>query len=205
MITKIKIHVILVLGLLSVGIFAGCATLGSGKTQAVSVSSNVDGAEIFLDGIVIGKTPFTGPVAKNKQQLRVEAAGYRTETITLSKSLDPLFWGNIIIGGTVGSITDFATGAAYQYAPASYQVELREEGMSEAAFMRQLGTRKMAMVYIDPIVTDLASGGGEYLNALIEISGYGDGDALSSEEVLEAMKESRGDRIKFGQLIVDSL
>lgn len=192
-------------GLLLAGAVAGCATIGTGTTQAITVSSNVDGAEVFLDGVVIGRTPFTGPITKNKDQLRVEASGYRPETVTLSKSLVPLFWGNIIIGGTVGSITDFATGAAYQYAPASYQVELREEGMSEDAFLRQLGTRKMAMVYIDPIASDLANGGGEYVEALIEMSGYGGAQSISQADILAAMEESRGNRTKFGELVVDLL
>lgn len=202
---KINRYHLFVFAVLIAGTVAGCATIGTGTTQAITVSSNVDGAEIFLDGVVIGRTPFTGPIKKNKDQLRVEASGYRSETITLSKSLVPIFWGNIIIGGTVGSLTDFATGAAYQYAPASYQVEMREEGMSENAFLRQLGTRKMAMVYIDPIAADLANGGGEYLNGLIEMSGFGDSESLTKADVLNAMEESRGNRAMFGKLIVDRL
>lgn len=202
---KLNRYVLFAFGLLLAGVIAGCATIGTGTTQAITVSSNVEGAEIFLDGVVIGRTPFTGPIKKNKDQLQVEAAGYRSETITLSKSLVPLFWGNIIIGGTVGSITDFATGAAYQYAPASYQVELREEGMSEDAYLRQLGTRKMAMVYIDPIAADLANGGGEYVDALIEMSGYAGARSITESDILSAMKESKGNRTKFGELIVDLL
>ena len=198
-------YLALVIAVVLAGAVAGCATIGTGTTQAITVSSNVDGAEISLDGVVIGRTPFTGQVKKNQNQLRIEASGYRPETVTLSKSLVPLFWGNIIIGGTVGSITDFATGAAYQYAPASYQVELREEGMSDNAFLRQMGTRKIAMVYIDAIASDLASGGGEYLDGIIAMSGYGDLEPLTQQDVLEAMEESRGNRIKFGELVVARL
>jgi len=52
---------------ISVVVVSACATIASGKTQAISVSSNVEGADVFLDGILIGQTPFTGPVAKNKR------------------------------------------------------------------------------------------------------------------------------------------
>ena len=78
--------------------------------------------------------------------------------------------------------------------------------MSEDAFLRQLGTRKMAMVYIDPIASDLANGGGEYVEALIEMSGYGGAQSISQADILGRNgEESRGNRTKFGELVVDLL
>lgn len=178
---------------------AGCASIASGTTQSITVSSNVEGAEVFLDGVVIGTTPFTGPVDKNKSQIRVEAEGYRTETLALSKSLDPVFWGNIIIGGTLGSITDFATGAAYQYAPASYQVDLQRAGQARDNFLRDVATRKFSMIYIDEIALDLANGGGDYLSALVEIiNGENDG-SVTAGDVERAFEASSGHPILFGR------
>lgn len=186
-------------------VIAGCATIASGTTQMVSVSTNVDGAELYLDGEKIGTTPFTGALPKNKSTMRVEAEGYRSETLSLAKSIDPLFFGNIIIGGTLGSITDFATGAAYQYAPASYQVELQEAGQSEQAFRAQTATRKFAMIYIDEISRDASAGGGEYLDALVQImSEYGGAD-VGAADVVEALETSRGHTVLFGHEVVELL
>lgn len=180
---------------------AGCATIASGKTQAITVSANVEGAEVFLDGVMIGSTPFTGPVAKNKEQLRIELDGYRTETLALSKSLDPIFWGNIIIGGTLGSITDFATGAAYVYAPASYQVDLQRAGQSRDDFHHEVVVRKFSMIYIDEIALDISNGGGDYLNALTELVTWRGSDA-TGDSVEAALIGSGGDPVEFGNAVV---
>ena len=91
---------------------------------------------------------------KGQQEIRVEKEGYRTTTLVLSKSLEGIFWGNIIIGGTLGSITDFATGAAYAYAPATYHVEMKANGTSQIEFERRMTVRKFAMIFIDEISQD---------------------------------------------------
>ena len=108
-----------ILALFSLSLFiTSCATIATGTTQLVTINSNVDGATVSLDGVNVGKTPFTGEIKKNGKVVTIEKEGYKTYTIALSSSLEGLFWGNIIIGGTLGSITDFASGAAYKYAPA---------------------------------------------------------------------------------------
>lgn len=186
-------------------VVTSCATITSGTTQAISVSSNVQGAEVYLDGDKIGTTPFNGNVKKGKSTLRIEAPGHSSETLSLSKSLDPKFWGNIIVGGTLGSITDFASGAAYQYAPASYQVELRANGQSGEAYHLQLVVRKFAMIYIDDISRDLASGSGEHLSALVELINRGSTIRVTAREIRSAMHSSRGEPSVFGRKVVELL
>lgn len=190
---------------LMVLLVAGCATIASGTSQVISVSSNVDGATVYLDEAQIGTTPFAGPVSKGKSMLRLEAQGYRNENVSLSKSLDPVFWGNIILGGTLGSITDFATGAAYQYAPASYQVEMRATGQDEEAFVRQLVTRKFALIFIDEISRDLRHGGGDHLSALLQIINEGAEVPVDASAISNAMKSSRGEPVPFGHRVVGLL
>lgn len=189
---------------LTIAVVSGCATIASGTTQTISISSNVDGAELFLDGEQIGTTPYTGEVAKGKSTLRVEAEGYRSETVSLSRSLEPVFWGNIIIGGTLGSITDFAAGSAYQYAPATYQVEMQAAGQAEEAYRRQLAVRKFSIVYIDEISRELATeAGGDYLLALSTLVEEYTGHAPSRDTVAEALRSSRGNPVRFGNTVVD--
>src|SRR5688500_13529188 len=130
---------------------SACATVMQRKNQTITVTSNVEGADVLLDGQRLGTTPFAGVAPKHKSMPMVQKAGYQTASLALSKTLEPAFWGNIIIGGTLGSITDFATGAAYQYAPASYQVELRSASQSEADFAAQVKLRGFAMIYMNEI------------------------------------------------------
>ena len=200
-----KAALALAMSMLAGVVVAGCATVVSGTTQMMTISSNVEGAEIFLDGEKIGTTPFTGAVPKNKSAVRVEAEGYQGENLSLSKSIDPMFFGNIIIGGTLGSITDFATGAAFQYAPSTYQVELRARSQSEQAYRGQLATRKFAMLYANEISQDVAAGGGEYLDALVTIMREYAGAAVHRSDVQNALRDSRGNVVRFGKEVVELL
>ncbi len=191
--------------LASVLLNAGCASIVKGSTQTISISSNVDGAEVFLDGQRIGTTPFTGIVPKNKGFLMVQKSGFKTANVALSRSLEPIFWGNIITGGTLGSITDFASGAAYQYAPASYQVDLNKEGQAQTDFERRVAARKFAMVYLDRISADLAHGSGDYLNALIAIVNGDKGGGANAVAIRKALVASDADPVRFGNQIIEMI
>src|SRR5439155_9601807 len=109
---------------MSVGLFAGlltggCASIVNGTTQVVTIDSNVRGAEVAVDGEMVGRTPYTGPIKRGSTTtVRVSTQGYQPKTITLSTEIEPIFWGNIILGGFFGSTTDAGTGAMYKYAPA---------------------------------------------------------------------------------------
>jgi hypothetical protein len=180
---------------------AGCATILSGTTQTITLSTNVEGAEVFLDGVQVGTTPFVGPVAKKKEQLRIELDGYRSETVVLSKSLDPVFWANIILGGTIGSITDYVTGAAYQYAPASYQVDLQRTGQSDEDFLHEVLARKFSMIYIDQIALDLGNSGGDYVSALVNILNSNGNGRVAASDIAAAFARSSGYAVHFGREI----
>ncbi len=184
-----------------VAFFTGCASIAKGTSQLMTVNCNVDGAALTLDGAQIGTTPFTGKVPKGKSILMISKPGYASQSIALSKGLEPMFWGNIIIGGTLGSITDWGTGAAYSYTPASYQIDLRKDGQSLNDFERQYKVRKFSMLYYSQISFEVASGKGEHLDALVSLLG-----ARSNKEeivllIKKAVKESQGDQVIFGNRI----
>lgn len=107
----------------------GCSTILNGKTQSISVDSNVKGAEVLINQVVVGQTPFTGQAPRGQApQITVRKAGYETKTVVAETGFEPVFWGNILIGGVLGSTTDNATGSMYKYAPATFNVELKPEG-----------------------------------------------------------------------------
>ncbi len=177
----------------------GCASIIKGTTQTVTISSNVDGAEILMDGQRIGTTPYAGPAPRNKSAIVVQKAGYQSATVALSKTLEPVFWGNIISGGTLGSITDFATGAAYAYAPAAYQVDLKANTQSSGDFQEEVAIRGFAMIHIDEIASDVSAGTGEHLAALLRLLNDEPGARHTVADVRRALEESRGNAIAFGR------
>lgn len=192
---------------LAIGIsiyFAGCATIAKGTRQLITINCNVKDAIIRLDGFKIGVTPFIGEVKKNGQVLTISKEGYKTHRIALSKSLEAAFFGNIITGGTIGSITDFATGAAYQYSPASYQVDLVAETASLERFQEQFELRKFAMLNMSNIVIDISNNSGNYLETIVYLAKL-NYDEKSKELIRNKIIESEGDQVKFGNLIVDIL
>lgn len=120
-----KIALIAALALVS----TGCSTILNGKTQSISVDSNVKGAEVVINQVVVGQTPFVGQAPRGATpQITIRKAGYESKTIVAETAFEPVFWGNIIFGGVLGSTTDNATGSMYKYAPATFNVELKPEG-----------------------------------------------------------------------------
>lgn len=104
---------------------AGCSTIVSGQEQALQINSNVSGADVLLNGVLIGKTPFSGPIKKSATaSVTVRKDGFKERTVQLATEVEGSFWGNIIIGGLPGSSTDYGTGAMYKYAPNVIQVDL---------------------------------------------------------------------------------
>jgi hypothetical protein len=104
---------------------AGCSTIVTGQEQAVQINSNVSGADVLLNGVLIGKTPFSGQVKKSATaSVTVRKDGFKERTVQLATTVEGAFWGNIIIGGLPGSSTDYATGSMHKYAPNVIQVDL---------------------------------------------------------------------------------
>jgi len=107
---------------------SGCSTIVNGKVQTVAINSNVSGAKVTVNGVQVGETPFTGSLVRsNKTVVTVSKDGYESKTVTLDTAIEPIFWGNIIIGGVIGSTTDAATGSMYKYAPGTLEVDLEKK------------------------------------------------------------------------------
>ena len=105
---------------------SGCASILKGSEQPVNINSNVDGAEVLVNGQLVGRTPFTGTIKRTSDiRLTVQKDGYKSRTITLDTGIEPVFWVNIFIGGVFGSTTDFATGSMWKVSPNTYNVDLK--------------------------------------------------------------------------------
>lgn len=141
-----------------------CATIISGTSQAISIDSNVKGAEVKIEGNLVGQTPFHGKIKRQKEALAVVAAdGYTAQSITLTSSYNPvailsIFWDY--------STTDCITGACWEYAPNTYFVNLKSSTTSEAEFKRQSSLLAFCMTYHGQLTLELAAGDGDLLRSL---------------------------------------
>lgn len=109
-------------------LLSGCATVIKGADQTITFTSEPAGAEVLVDGISMGVTPLTVRLKKNKHSsFLIKKSGYKSFTRPLEKAFDAI----TLIGITSYSTpmtTDFVNGAAYEYAPNTYYVELAKVG-----------------------------------------------------------------------------
>lgn len=109
---------------LAIGL-SGCASIISGTSQDITFDSNPQGAKVYLDGKIMGTTPFTFSATKNKfSSLRVEKDGYISINRTVGKSYDPVALINIFWDL---STTDALTGAIYKYDDNNYFFDLQSQ------------------------------------------------------------------------------
>lgn len=100
-------------------VLSGCASIINEKTQQINVSSS-NGKP--LSGTIDG-TPFTGPgivtvTRENKDKVIVTQTEGCAQQTALTKSVDSVFFLNILSGGVFGSTTDYSTEKMWRYEPA---------------------------------------------------------------------------------------
>jgi hypothetical protein len=123
---KKEISVVLIVFLL---IQTGCASIVSGRSQDVNIRTNPPGAEIYINDVSRGATPLMANLKrKQRHSVRFVKEGYVEETRTTGKGFNWWFAGNILFGGIIGIIIDFATGAVYKVSPEDLNVTLVESG-----------------------------------------------------------------------------
>ncbi len=98
-------------------IMSGCSSIINEQTQQVNVSTP-NGQKV--SGTVNGQ-PFNAPgvvtlVRENKNKVFVtDAANCKSETVA-EKTVDPIFFINVVSGGPFGSTTDYSTEKMWKYA-----------------------------------------------------------------------------------------
>ncbi|MGK0441547.1 MAG: hypothetical protein ACJA0N_001346 [Pseudohongiellaceae bacterium] len=126
--TKILLSVFSVV----VVLLSGCSTIVSGDKEQLTIDSLPRGAMVKMDGIDVGVTPLTLSVSRKKANIELVKEGFDSQFVTLTKEINPMFFGNLIIGGLFGSSTDTATGAIHRYNPGQYMVTLKAASESSA-------------------------------------------------------------------------
>ncbi|WP_305825573.1 PEGA domain-containing protein [Massilia brevitalea] len=113
---------------------SGCASIQSGTSQNVKVSSNPAGATVYValkkDGVVtnkvaVGVTPLTVTLSRKHGSVFVEKEGYTPVEVSLTTRMNPWMWGNILLTSPLSTSIDTSTGASREYDPGEYMVDLQ--------------------------------------------------------------------------------
>lgn len=113
-------------GVMLLVFFSGCATLFKGSTQVLPVNSDPAGAEVFVDGVSVGRTPIQLRLVVNKPYtITVRSETGQERTVQVVNQLGTLWLVLDILVGLVPVIVDAATGAWYELQPGQVNVVLR--------------------------------------------------------------------------------
>ena len=106
--------------------FHSCATLFTGTSDNISITTKPEGAEIFIEGIKYGSTPATISVKRSlsDKEVVLKIEGYEPIRFKLQKEFNLVALLNF--GGMIGWVIDAATGSIYKYDPRSYAFDLKK-------------------------------------------------------------------------------
>ncbi len=188
-------------------ILQGCASIVSGTTQEITFQANPEDVLVTVNGKVIGKTPTTVQLDKKSGQSVVFSKdGFKPITMQLETTVEPWFWGNIVIGGLFGSTTDGLSGAIVKYSPNQYFVTLQPEGATHIDGLTLKDSREKAKIFIlthfTRLIEDIRQGSGEELSslvALLEISPEQEEDSLKK---IQALSETFTDPPAFADQVL---
>ena len=98
----------------------------------------VAGAAVLVDGEAVGNTPVVAKMSRNERHtITVKLEGYQPFEVKTSRHMNGWVIGNLVFGGPLGLIIDFADGAAYKLTPKEIAAQL---GRSNANARVQNGT-----------------------------------------------------------------
>ena len=104
----------IVLGLVVLGLLfaiSGCATIIAGKQANVNFSADPDGAQVYVNGSLMGTTPFQIKLDNNKDYvIEFKKEGYQPKTVFLNKGIGAGWVILDVVFGLIPVIVDAATG-----------------------------------------------------------------------------------------------
>lgn len=117
---------IVCVGLL-VAVESGCASVINGTTQKVSIHSTpaCATATILPEGTVVTTPAEVKLRRKMVHTVIFEHDGFARAIGYLDRTTSGVVWGNILIGGLLGTSIDASNGAAYNLTPDPLEVEMK--------------------------------------------------------------------------------
>jgi len=114
------------------------------------------------------------------------------------------FTGTAATGALAGfsSLIDLSTSANWKYSPSSYYVQLKEIDQYNSDYLDELAIRYFATMNHSQIAMDAGSNG-EYAEALANIMEVKMDSAAARQGINEALEESKGDQVMFGDALME--
>jgi hypothetical protein len=107
---------------------SSCATVITGSTQKIPVTSNPSNALARIDGSLCATTPTVFKLDRNTDHVvEISKEGYKTTTIILRKALSGATSGNFLGLGSAGVAVDALSGSEYKLIPEKVDVTLTKE------------------------------------------------------------------------------
>lgn len=175
-------------GLLGLLLLQSCATVFSDSSDTIRFDSSPSGADVFLNGEKIGRTPLNQTFIRDtfdKKTVQIIKPGYKEKSFTLQKKLNKVSFINFTFWPSW--ITDALSGNMIEYAPNSYQIFL--EPHSKESMEKLSATDKEKLLFIlshyQPLLGDIAQGRGEHLKNLWQLE---DTTHLSYDDYLKKLR-----------------
>jgi hypothetical protein len=202
-----KKSLLFLLGVIACGtMLTGCASIVTGTSQDVSFQTQPEGATVIISGKTIGKTPLTTNLKKeSKQTVSFEKEGYKTQTMQLSTRLNSWFWGNIVIGGVIGSTTDGLSGAVHEYTPDQYFITLppNENTHIDQTTKQKMQAKEFIVLAYRNIMVDVSKGSGEYLDSLMNSLSVQPNDRKEAASKIKTLSELYQDIPTFADRVLE--
>jgi len=112
--------VVVMVTLVAVLFSQGCCSIFTSGSQIISVDSKPEGAKVKV-GPHAGVTPYKVTLPRGKDYIIEASYEKKTETVNLTKSIEPVYWVNILFWP--GLIVDIVTGDMFKYEPTEYNFD----------------------------------------------------------------------------------
>lgn len=182
----------------------GCASVVTGTDQKLTFNSEPDDAVVTVSGRVLGKTPTTVAVDRaSNQSITFEKEGYKTYTAQLSTTTNPWFFGNIVLGGLVGSTTDGVSGAIHEYSPDQYFVTLKPDTPTGISTSKPRKIKEIIIAFSGNFRHQLASGGGEKVSVVLYLLDIGASEKETTIKTLNQLALNNQDDLELANTIIE--
>lgn len=122
-----KIFSTVVLPLVAASLLNSCASIISGSTQTIEVSSQPSGARVSLEDVPMGTTPTELTLSRKKShRVNIDHPGYQGYEVILQPAGNSMTGGNLLAGGLVGAMVDNSTGANIKLVPSKIDAVLKK-------------------------------------------------------------------------------
>ena len=111
-----------------------CATLFKGSTDDIKFGSNPVGAEVYVDGKLMGKTPLNLELVSKKTYVIEFKLEGKTKTVNLNNKVGAGWIVLDVLGGLVPVIVDAATGNWYQIKQKNVNVDFTGGGFMPSPY-----------------------------------------------------------------------